>query len=476
MGKEYDVIVIGSGPAGYVSAIRSAQLGLTTACVEKWVDEKRNSILGGTCLNVGCIPSKALLDSSQKFLEAQESLHMHGIKMSELAIDLPMMMSRKDNVVKQLTQGIKGLFAANKVDSIVGIGRISAKNEVSVLGENGKNEKYQAKNIIVATGSVPIDIPPVPIDNTTIVDSTGALEFTAIPKRLGVIGAGVIGLELGSVWARLGAKVTVLEALDKFLPAVDSQISREAKKILEKQGLNIKLGSRVTGHELSKGKKKQITVRFETKEGAEEITFDKLIVAVGRRPVTDTVLTEDVNLDLCDRGFIKVNDQCQTSISNIYAVGDVVRGPMLAHKGSEEGVMVAERLADKKTQVNYDLVPSVIYTHPEIAWVGKNEEELKEIGVSYKVGQFPMRALGRSRVSSDLDGFVKILADSDSDEILGIHMIGARCADLISEAVVAMEYKASAEDIARISHAHPTFSEAIKEAALAATENRAIHI
>ena len=475
MGKTYDVIVIGSGPAGYVSAIRSAQLGLTTACVEKWIDKENNSVLGGTCLNVGCIPSKALLDSSQKFIEAQQGLHLHGIKLSELAIDVPLMMSRKDKVVKQLTQGIKGLFSANKVDSIAGVGRISGKNEVSVFGEKGEIEKYQASNIIIATGSIPIDIPPVPVNNSTIVDSTGALEFTEIPRRLGVIGAGVIGLELGSVWARLGAKVTVLEALDKFLPTVDSQISREAKKILEKQGLDIKLGSKVTGHELRKGKKKQVTVHFETKEGSEEITFDKLIVAVGRKPVTDSVLTEDVSLDLCDRGFIEVNDQCQTSVPNIYAIGDVVRGPMLAHKGSEEGVMVAERLAGKKTQVNYDLVPSVIYTHPEIAWVGKNEEELKQDGVDYNVGIFPFAASGRALAANDSEGLVKILADSKTDRILGCHIIGSAAADLLQQVVIAMEFSSSAEDLGLTMFSHPALSEAVHEAALAAN-GHAIHI
>ena len=475
MGKTYDVIVIGSGPAGYVSAIRSAQLGLTTACVEKWIDKENNSVLGGTCLNVGCIPSKALLDSSQKFIEAQQGLHLHGIKLSELAIDVPLMMSRKDKVVKQLTQGIKGLFSANKVDSIAGVGRISGKNEVSVFGEKGENEKYQASNIIIATGSIPIDIPPVPVNNSTIVDSTGALEFTEIPSRLGVIGAGVIGLALGSVWGRLGAKVTVREALDKFLPTVDSQISREAKKILEKQGLDIKLGSKVTGHELRKGKKKQVTVHFETKEGSEEITFDKLIVAVGRKPVTDSVLTEDVSLDLCDRGFIEVNDQCQTSVPNIYAIGDVVRGPMLAHKGSEEGVMVAERLAGKKTQVNYDLVPSVIYTHPEIAWVGKNEEELKQDGVDYNVGIFPFAASGRALAANDSEGLVKILADSKTDRILGCHIIGSAAADLLQQVVIAMEFSSSAEDLGLTMFSHPALSEAVHEAALAAN-GHAIHI
>ena len=332
MAKEYDVIVIGSGPAGYVSAIRAAQLGLTTACVEKWVDDENNTVLGGTCLNVGCIPSKALLDSSQKYIDAKEEFHTHGIKAPKVSIDIPSMMERKAKVVTQLTQGIKGLFAANKVDSLYGVGTISGNNEVSVLDAKGNSEKYLAKNIIIATGSVPINIPPAPVDNEVIVDSTGALEFDAVPERLGIIGAGVIGLELGSVWGRLGAKVTVLEALDEFLPSVDSQIAREAKKILGKQGLDIKLGSKVTGHKISKGKKKEVTVTFETKDSSEEITVDKLIVAVGRRPVTDSVLTNNVSIDLCDRGFIKVNEQCQTNIPNIYAVGDVVRGQCLPIK------------------------------------------------------------------------------------------------------------------------------------------------
>ena len=475
MAKEYDVIVIGSGPAGYVSAIRSAQLGLVTACVEKWVDEENNTVLGGTCLNVGCIPSKALLDSSQKYIDAKEEFHTHGINASAISIDIPSMMNRKAKVVNQLTQGIKGLFAANKVDSLNGIGKITGRNQVSVSDGEGNSDKYLTKNIIIASGSVPINIPPAPVDGDSIVDSTGALEFEAVPERLGVIGAGVIGLELGSVWARLGAKVTVLEALDEFLPSVDSQIAREAKKILGKQGLDIRLGSKVTGHKISKGKKKQVTVDFESKGVTEKITVDKLIVAVGRKPVTDSVLTKEVSIDLSDRGFIKVNEQCQTNIPNIYAVGDVVRGPMLAHKGSEEGVMVAERLADKKTQVNYDLVPSVIYTHPEVAWVGKNEEELKAEGVDYNVGTFPFAASGRALAANDSDGLVKILADSKTDRILGCHIIGASAADLLQQVVIAMEFSSSAEDLGLTMFSHPALSEAVHEAALAAN-GHAIHI
>ena len=475
MTKEYDVIVIGSGPAGYVSAIRAAQLGLATACVEKWVDGENNTVLGGTCLNVGCIPSKALLDSSQKYIDAKEEFHTHGINASAISIDIPLMMNRKAKVVNQLTQGIKGLFAANKVDSLNGIGKITGKNEVSVSNEEGNDNKYLTKNIIIASGSVPINIPPAPVNGDFIVDSTGALEFEAVPERLGVIGAGVIGLELGSVWARLGAKVTVLEALDEFLPSVDSQIAREAKKILGRQGLDIKLGSKVTGHKISKGKKKHVTIDFESNGVSEKITVDKLIVAVGRKPVTDSVLTKEVSIDLCDRGFIKVNEQCQTNIPNIYAVGDVVRGPMLAHKGSEEGVMVAERLAGKKTQVNYDLVPSVIYTHPEVAWVGKNEEELKAGGVDYNVGTFPFAASGRALAANDSDGLVKILADSKTDRILGCHIIGASAADLLQQVVIAMEFSSSAEDLGLTMFSHPALSEAVHEAALAAN-GHAIHI
>jgi len=475
MTKEYDVIVIGSGPAGYVSAIRAAQLGLATACVEKWVDGENNTVLGGTCLNVGCIPSKALLDSSQKYIDAKEEFHAHGINASAISIDIPLMMNRKAKVVNQLTQGIKGLFAANKVDSLNGIGKITGKNEVSVSNEEGNDNKYLTKNIIIASGSVPINIPPAPVNGDFIVDSTGALEFEAVPERLGVIGAGVIGLELGSVWARLGAKVTVLEALDEFLPSVDSQIAREAKKILGRQGLDIKLGSKVTGHKISKGKKKHVTIDFESNGVSEKITVDKLIVAVGRKPVTDSVLTKEVSIDLCDRGFIKVNEQCQTNIPNIYAVGDVVRGPMLAHKGSEEGVMVAERLAGKKTQVNYDLVPSVIYTHPEVAWVGKNEEELKAGGIDYNVGTFPFAASGRALAANDSDGLVKILADSKTDRILGCHIIGASAADLLQQVVIAMEFSSSAEDLGLTMFSHPALSEAVHEAALAAN-GHAIHI
>lgn len=475
MSKEYDVVVIGSGPAGYVAAIRCAQLGFKTACIEKWLNKKEKTVYGGTCLNVGCIPSKALLDSSHKYVEAQDHFSAHGISVGKVAMDVPAMVARKDKVVDQLTSGVQGLFVANKVEGIAGTGKVVGANEVEVTGHDGKQETLSAKHIIVAAGSVPIDIPPTPIDNDTIVDSTGALDFQEVPKRLGVIGAGVIGLELGSVWARLGAKVTVLEAMDDFLPMVDRQIARDSLKILTKQGLEIKMGSRVSGSKLSKGAKKSVTVEYTDKDGEQKATFDKLIVAVGRRPYTDALLDEAVGVELDERGFIKVNDQCATNIPSIFAVGDVVRGPMLAHKGMEEGVMVAERLADKKTQVNYDLVPSVIYTHPEIAWVGKNEEQLKEEGVEINVGTFPFAVSGRAMAANDTDGMVKLIADAKTDRILGCHIVGASAADLLQQIVIAMEFSASAEDIGLTMFSHPALSEAIHEAALAAN-GHAIHI
>ena len=475
MAKQYDVVVIGSGPAGYVAAIRCAQLGLSTACIEKWLNKETKTVFGGTCLNVGCIPSKALLDSSHKYVEAQQHMAVHGIKIDKVAMDVPKMIARKDKVVSQLTVGVKGLFTANKVDGIAGEGKLIAQDKVLVTAHDGSQEEITAKHVILASGSVPVDIPPTPVDQETIVDSTGALEFQEVPNRLGVIGAGVIGLELGSVWARLGAEVTVLEALDDFLPAVDRQIAKEALKILFGQGLDIKLGARVTGSKLSKAAKKSVTVEYTNAEGDQQVQFDKLIVAVGRRPYTEALLDESVGIAKDERGFIEVNDQCATNIPNVYAVGDVVRGPMLAHKGMEEGVMVAERIADKKTQVNYDLVPSVIYTHPEIAWVGKNEEELQVAGIEFNVGTFPFAASGRALAANDAEGMVKLIADAKTDRILGCHIIGASAADLLQEMVIAMEFSASAEDIGLTMFSHPALSEALHEAALAAN-GHAIHI
>ena len=476
MAKEYDVVVIGSGPAGYVAAIRCAQLGFKTACIEKWLNNDGQTVYGGTCLNVGCIPSKALLDTSHKFAEARHHLEGHGIKTGKVSVDVPAMIERKAKVVSQLTGGIKGLFTANKVDGLAGVGKVTAADQVTLTDHDGNQEVLQAKHIIVACGSVPIEIPPTPVDQDIIVDSTGALEFQEVPKRLGVIGAGVIGLELGSVWARLGSEVTVLEALDDFLPMVDRQIARESAKIFSKQGLNIKLGARVTGSKIgSQAKKQVVKVQYSDADGDQEAAFDKLIVAVGRRPFTEGVVDASVGVELDERGFIKVNDQCATSVPGIYAVGDAVRGPMLAHKGMEEGVMVAERLADKKTQVNYELIPSVIYTHPEVAWVGKNEEQLKAEGVDYNVGTFPFAASGRALAADDADGLVKLLADAKTDRILGCHIVGASAADLLQQIVIAMEFSASAEDIGLTMFSHPSLSEAVHEAALAAN-GHAIHI
>jgi dihydrolipoamide dehydrogenase len=476
MANNYDVVVIGSGPAGYVAAIRAAQLGFNTACVEKWLNKEGKTVYGGTCLNVGCIPSKALLDSSHKYLEAKEHFDLHGITAGKVGVDVPVMIARKDKVVAQLTGGVSGLFAGNKVTGIGGTAKVTGASSVTVVGHDGAEQVLEAKHIIIAAGSVPIEIPPTPVDQDVIVDSTGALEFDAVPKRLGVIGGGVIGLELGSVWARLGSEVTVLEAMDDFLPLADKQIAKEAKKLFVKQGLDIKLGARVTGSKVSgKGAKKTVSVTFTDSEGEKSQTFDKLIVAVGRRPFTQGLVDESLGLEIDDRGFVKVNEQCATSIPSIFAVGDAVRGPMLAHKGSEEGVMVVERLAGKATQVNYDLVPSVIYTHPEIAWVGKNEEELKAEGVEYKVGVFPFLASGRALAANDADGMVKLIADKTSDRILGCHIIGASAADLLQQIVIAMEFSASAEDIGLTMFSHPALSEAVHEAALAAN-GHAIHI
>lgn len=475
MASEYDVVVIGSGPAGYVAAIRCAQLGFKTACIEKWIDKENKTVYGGTCLNVGCIPSKALLDSSHKYLEATQHFDAHGIKVSKVEMDVPAMIARKTKVVEQLTGGIKGLFAGNKVVGIGGTGKVTGANTVTVTKNDGEKEELSAKHIIIGAGSIPIAIPPTPVDQETIVDSTGALEFLEVPKRLGVIGAGVIGLELGSVWARLGSEVTVLEAMDDFLPMADKQISKESAKIFAKQGLDIKLGARVTGSKLSKGAKKSVTVEYTDSEGEQKAQFDKVIVAVGRRPYTEELLDPAVGIEMDERGFIKVNDQCQTNIPSIYACGDVVRGPMLAHKGMEEGVMVAERIAGKMTQVNYDLVPSVIYTHPEVAWVGKSEEELKAEGVEYNVGAFPFAANGRALAANDTDGMVKMLADVKTDRILGCHIIGSAAADLLQQIVIAMEFSSSAEDIGLTMFSHPALSEAVHEAALA-VNGHAIHI
>ena len=467
----YDVVIIGSGPAGYVAAIRASQLGLKTACIEKSFDASGKTQLGGTCLNVGCIPSKALLDSSHRYSDALNHFSDHGIEISPPKLDIAKMMARKDKIVSQLTSGVSGLFKANKVTPIFGSAKVLNSNQIEVLLD-GNTEIIETKNIVIASGSSPINIPVAPIDQQNIVDSTGALEFSAVPKTLGIIGAGVIGLELGSVWARLGSEVTILEAMDDFLPMADQKISKDVLREFNKQGLNINLGCKVTS---AKPSAKNVKVSFDTKEGFSEITVNKLIVAVGRKPNTENLLGEDSGLSLDERGFIPVNDFCETSVKNIWAVGDVVRGPMLAHKASEEGIMVVERIAGKHAEMHYDLVPSVIYTHPEVAWVGKNEAELTEAGVEFQTGSFPFAASGRALASGESTGFVKVIADKKTDTILGVHAFGPSAADIVQQGVVAMEFGASAEDLGLTIFSHPTVSEALHEAAMA-VNGQAIHI
>ena len=472
MSEKYDVVVIGAGPAGYVAAIKAAQLGLNTACVEQWLDDKGKIKLGGTCLNVGCIPSKALLDSSHKFAEARDSFSVHGISIDGATMDVPAMIARKEKIVDQLTGGIAGLFKHNGVTAISGKGKVIAGAKVEVTDGEGNVEILDAENVIVAAGSVPVAIPPAPVDNEYIIDSTGALELTEIPKRLGVIGAGVIGLELGSVWRRLGSEVVMLEALDEFLPMMDVQIARETAKILKRQGLDIRLGTRVTNAEVKNG---SVEVTYTTADGDQVETFDKLIVAVGRRPRSEELFSTDSGLTLDERGYIYVNDFCETEAPHVYAVGDIVRGPMLAHKGSEEGIMVVERIAGHQAQMNYDCIPSVIYTHPEVAAVGKTEQELKADGVEYKVGTFPFVASGRALAANDSEGMVKLISDTETDRVLGCHIVGPSAADLVQQVVIAMEFGSSTEDLALTVFSHPTLSEAVHEAALA-VDGQAIHI
>jgi dihydrolipoamide dehydrogenase len=468
----FDVVVIGGGPAGYVAAIRSAQLGLKTACIEEYVDSKNNLTFGGTCLNVGCIPSKALLDSSHRYQEATSHLKTHGIEVSSVELDIPAMMKRKDDIVAKLTGGISGLFTANKVTPISGRGKVLADSKVEVKDAEGKIEIIESKNIVIATGSSPIEIGSAIFNDTNILDSTGALEINKVPKTLGVIGAGVIGLELGSVWARLGAKVTVIEAMEDFLNMADKEVARETFKDFKKQGLDIKLGCKLTS---SKSLKNSVKVTYENNGTSENMEFEKLIVAVGRKPNTKDIFATDSGINLDEKGFISVDHNCQTSVKNIWAIGDVVRGPMLAHKGSEEGIMVAERIAGKHAEMNYDLVPSVIYTHPEIAWVGKNEEELKNDNIEYKVGKFPFAASGRALVVDQSIGFVKLIADAKTDTILGVHVFGPSAAEIVQQALISMEFGASSEDLGLTIFSHPTVSEALHEAALSVS-NQAIHI
>jgi len=472
MPEKYDVVIIGSGPAGYVAAIKAAQLGLKVACVEQWLDDSNNIQLGGTCLNVGCIPSKALLDSSHKFADVRDNLAVHGITVKKADIDIPAMLARKDQIVSQLTGGITGLFKHNGVTPISGVGKVLVGAKVEVTDNKGNVQVLDASNVIIAAGSVPVSIAPAPIDDEHIIDSTGALMLTEVPVRLGVIGAGVIGLELGSVWRRLGSEVVMLEALDEFLPMMDVQIAKEAGKIFKKQGLDIRLGARVIGTEVKKGK---VEVTYTSAGGEHTELFDKLIVAVGRRPRSEDLFSSDSGITLDERGFIYVNDNCETEAPHVYAVGDIVRGLMLAHKASEEGVMVVERIAGKQAQMNYDCVPSVIYTHPEIAAVGQTEQELKADGIECKIGVFPFAASGRALAANDSDGIVKMIADAETDRILGCHIVGPSAADLVQQVVIAMEFGSSAEDLALTVFGHPTLSEAVHEAALA-VDGQAIDI
>ena len=473
--KNYDVVVIGAGPGGYISAIRCAQLGLTTACVDNGMSNDGKPNLGGTCLNTGCIPSKALLDSSHHYSFIKQQAADHGINVTGVKMDVHKMITRKNRIVQKLTRGIAGLFKKNGVDWLQGKGKLLGDNQVQVSPSGPKPAgayKVTAQNIIIATGSVPTDTPFAAVDQSRIVDSTGALDFTEIPQRLGIIGAGVIGLELGSVWSRMGSQVIILEALDNFLAPVDREIAAAAEKALTKQGLDIRLGARVLGTGVNR---REVSVTYQQAKNKQQLTFDKLIVAVGRSPNVRGLEAEAAGLALDKWGGIVVDEYCATNLPNVYAIGDVVRGPMLAHKAADEGVMVAERLTGQKSGFNLDLVPWVIYTWPEIAWVGKTEFELKEDGKPYKTGVFPFAASGRALASGDSAGMVKMLSDAGTDQILGIHILGPNASELITEAVLAMEFDGSSEDVARTIHAHPTLAEAMHEAALA-SDNRALHI
>jgi dihydrolipoamide dehydrogenase len=469
MADVFDLIVLGGGPAGYTAAIRAAQLGLGVACIDGGVGVDGKPSLGGTCLNVGCIPSKALLESSEHFHRCKAELKDHGITTGDVRIDVPATIARKNKIVAGLASGVSTLFAKNKVVSYAGKGRLlpGLRVEVTPLG-GGTIETIEAKNILIATGSLPRDIDHVPTDGTSVVDSSGALDFTAAPEKLGVIGAGVIGLELGSVWHRLGSQVVLLEAMPTFLPGADEQIADAAFKELSRQGLDIRMGARVLSAKIGKDSKDGVLVSYENSEGKHSIEFTKLVVAVGRKPNTQGLDVNEVGLLLDERGYVHVDEFCKTNLPNIYAVGDVVRGPMLAHKASEEGIMVVERIAGEQSRVNYDAIPWVIYTSPEIAWVGKTERQLRASARDYKVGVFPLSANGRARAMGHTVGLTKILADKKSDRLLGVHIMAPMASEMIAEAVLAMEFGASTEDLQRTIHAHPSLSETTHEAALAA--------
>ncbi len=471
MTDKFDVIIIGGGPAGYVGAIRAAQLGLSVACVDDWRDKQDRPVLGGTCLNAGCIPSKVLLESSDLYHRARTEFAGHGIMIDEARLDLNAMQDRKNRIVRQLTSGITALFRANGVTALEGRGRLLAGRQVEVTPHGGAAYIRHAEHVVLAAGSRPAELPIAPFDGEYIVDSEGALAFERPPSRLGVIGGGVIGLELGSVWNRLGSEVTILEAMDRFLFMADSQVAREAQRQFKRQGLDTRLGARV---ENARRVKDHVEVRFSDREGDHHIAVDKLVVAVGRAPATQGLIDENAGVVLTERGHVQVDEQCCASADGVWAIGDLVRGPMLAHKGSEEGMMVAEIIAGKSAKVNYEAIPSVIYTSPEIAWVGRTEDELQKAGQPYKVGSFNMAANGRAKAMAQAAGLAKFLSDPETDAILGVHIVGPMAGELIQEAVLAMEFEASTEDLQRTVHGHPTLCEALHEAALSA-DKRAIH-
>lgn len=471
MSRQFDVVVIGAGPAGYIAAIRAAQHGKSVACIDEWKNKDGKNAFGGTCLNAGCIPSKALLESSELYHRAQHEFKKHGISTGAVSVDIATMQKRRAGIVRQLTSGVAGLFKANKVEGLVGHGKLLAGKKVEFTPVDGDVEILEASHVIIATGSTPIELPMAKFDDKNIVDSWGALEFETVPKHMGVVGAGVIGLELGSVWARLGAEVTVIEAMDDLLFMVDRDIAAVAAKDFKKQGLDIRLGAKLSGAQADGN---AVSVNYDDKEGAQTLTVDKLVVAVGRRPFTDGLLADDAGIQLDERGFIEVDEECRTRVKGVFAIGDCVRGPMLAHKGSEEGVMAADLIAGETSEVNYNVIPSVIYTAPEIAWVGQTEEQVKSSGREYKTGSFPFAASGRAKAMEQTSGLVKIISAKDDDEILGIHIIGPMAGELISEAVLAMEFSASTEDLQRTIHAHPSLAEAVHEAALA-VDKRALN-
>jgi dihydrolipoamide dehydrogenase len=471
MSRKFDVVVIGAGPGGYIAAIRAAQHGLSVACIDEWKNKDGKNAFGGTCLNAGCIPSKAMLESSELFHRATHEFKKHGITTGEVGVDIAKMQKRRAGIVRQLTGGIAGLFKANKVEGLVGHGRLLAEKKVEFTPVEGDTEIIEAGNVILASGSAPIELGAAPFDHQDIIDSWDALELPAVPPRLGVIGAGVIGLELGSVWSRLGSEVTVIEAMDNLLFMADRDVARTAAKDFKQQGLDIKLGARLTAATVGEN---GVAVKWEDKEGEYELEVDKLVVAVGRRPFTDGLFAEDSGIQTDDRGFIVVDDECRTRVKGVYAIGDCVRGAMLAHKSSEEGVMAADLIAGEIAEVNYDVIPSVIYTAPEIAWVGQTEEQVKASGRAYKTGSFPFAASGRAKAMEQTSGLVKVISAVDDDEVLGVHIVGPMAGELIAEAVLAMEFSASTEDIQRTIHAHPSLAEAVHEAALA-VDNRALN-